>query len=158
MVNPLIAKTVCPSTSLHIPPLSNTSTCLISLRYLLFVSGNQQEVRQMRAIAISNIKDRCSEQLQYSERSVFSPILKMFYKKSRIVEFYTDQQNLTKQLLRRPDLVCWSGSMVCHGIWMTLEKDHCMNCDDFQTLTSYPFFPITHLFCQNAIKQAQFEK
>ncbi|CAF4427039.1 unnamed protein product, partial [Rotaria sp. Silwood2] len=156
ITNRLIANAVCSSTSLQIPQLTNTSSCLISLRYLLLTTGEQQ-LSKMRKMAINNIKDRCLETIEYPERPVFSPVFKMFYKKSRIIDFYTSQQNFTKQMLKRPDLVCFSGSMVCHGIWMTLQKDNCMDYNYFETLTSYPFFPISQLFCHEAVKQAKFE-
>jgi hypothetical protein len=83
----------------------------------------------------------------------------MFYNKSRIVEFYTNTlDNFDEKFSRKPDLVCLSGSMLCNGIWMTLQKDHCMQYENFEAFASYPFFPIPDLFCEAATKQFMFER
>ncbi|CAF2931890.1 unnamed protein product [Rotaria sp. Silwood2] len=77
ITNHLIANAICSPTSLQIPQLTNTSSCLISLRYLLLTTGEQQ-LSKMRKMAINNIKDRCLETLT-SFKSVTIHLSVKFY-------------------------------------------------------------------------------
>ena len=48
--------------------------------------------------------------------------------------------------------------MICNATRMTLEEDCCTLNENFQDLTSCPFFPVSHLFCQVATKQVSTEQ
>jgi hypothetical protein len=148
---------ICQTTNSPLLPLTNTSDCLSSLRYLL-IAVRKQPAPSTREQSYNNIIDRCPDFIQYPEQAVLSPVLKMYYNKSWIREFYKTGQNFNRQMPRKPHWFCLNGSMICNGIWITLRKDHCMDQDDFENLTSYPYFPIPNLFCQMAMKQESLER
>ncbi|CAF4128023.1 unnamed protein product, partial [Adineta steineri] len=124
------------------PP--NMSLCTTHLRNLL--RGYQ------RKPALLMIIDHCPDRIQYPEQSTLSPVLKMFFDKSRIVSFYNfTVQNFDLNLPKvTADVVCFQGSMICNKIRQWVYHEHCMDFEQFQTLESYPFFPISYLFCQAA--------
>ncbi|CAF1208087.1 unnamed protein product, partial [Didymodactylos carnosus] len=148
---------ICKQTTPELLPLRNSSTCILSLRHLLNANQNKLS-NKTREIALNNIVDRCPELIQYPEQAIISPVLKMFYNRSLLETFYGSQQNFNRQIPRKPHLYCLNGSMACNGIWMTLEKDYCVLHEDFQKLISFPYFPISYLFCQVAATQASLER
>ena len=134
-------------------PLTNTSDCISSLRHLL-AANRRSPSNEIRATSFRNMIALCPELIQYPEQTVLSPVLKMYYNRSRIEIFYGAGKSFHQQMPRKPHLFCLHGSMVCQSTWTTLKKDHCLSQDDFQKLTSSPFFPISHLFCRTAATQA----
>ncbi|CAF4326295.1 unnamed protein product, partial [Adineta steineri] len=79
-----------------LPPLRNSTSCLLGLRYLL--------VGTQRKESWNHIIIYCPDLIQYPEQPVLSPVLKMFYNKSRIVSFYAEQNFGLVTLKRTPDL------------------------------------------------------
>ncbi|CAF1442230.1 unnamed protein product [Adineta steineri] len=66
-----------------LPPLQNSTSCSLCLRHLL--------VGSQRKVSWNHIIIYCHDFIQYPEQPVLSPVLKMFYNKSRIVSFYAGQ-------------------------------------------------------------------
>jgi hypothetical protein len=148
---------ICEQTTPSLDPLTSISDCMTSLRYLLFKS-QEKLANETRLISFNNIIDRCPDLIQYPELAVLSPVLKTYYNKSWIKTFYESGQNFHHQMPRKPHLFCLNGMMICNGIWMTLRRDYCMDQDDFQKLASYPYFPISHLFCQIAVERESLDR
>ena len=140
---------ICDETTRLLANLIETSDCITSLRYLL-IDHQRKDLNEIRARSFNNIIDRCPERIQYPEGTVLSPVLRMYYNKSWIREFYNGGQNFSRPMPRKPHLFCLNGTMVCDGIWMTLAEELCFNQEDFQRLSSYPFFPVPYLFCEEA--------
>ncbi|CAF4127999.1 unnamed protein product, partial [Adineta steineri] len=124
--------------------LPNMSLCTYHLRMLLH--------GQQRKTAYLMIIDHCPDLIQYPEQPTLSPALKMFFNKSRIVSFYNlTLQNFYLNIQKlTADVVCFQGSLICKKIRQWFYHEHCMDFEQFQTLESYPFFPISYLFCQAA--------
>ncbi len=121
--------------------MSNTSSCTIGLRYLLRGIS--------RKVAVNHVIAYCPELIQYPEQAVLSPVLYMFYNKSRIVSFY-DKQNFGDRLSKlTADVVCLRGTFMCNSVLTTLNEDSCWNYEEFLS-AAFPFFPIPYLFCQIA--------
>jgi hypothetical protein len=148
---------ICEQTTPYLPPLTETSSCTISLRHLLHAEQSKLS-NKIREISINNIINHCPELIQYPEQAILSPVLKMFYNKSMIETFYQNRQNLNRQMPRRAHLYCLNGSMMCDEVWMTLQNDSCFSYQGFQNLTFYPYFPISHLFCQIAAEQGSLKR
>ena len=127
--------------------LKNSTSCTIGLRYLLAGLSRKE--------ALDHIVAYCSELIEYPEQSVISPVLKLFYNKSRIVTFYANQNFKDSLSKVTADVFCLHGTFMCNGILSTLSND---NCWDFNVLLSYtalPFFSISYLFCETAREQQQ---
>ena len=130
-----------------LPTLKNSTSCTMGLRHLLLGS--------FRKDAVNHIVTYCPDSIQYPEQSVLSPVLKMFYNKSRIVSFY-DKQNFKDKLPKfTADVFCLRGTFMCNGIPTTLNKDVCWNYEEFLSFAAFPFFPIPYLFCQMAKDQEE---
>ena len=65
---------ICQQTTEPLEALSNTSSCVVSLRH--FLIADRQETLRM---AMENILANCSEWIQYPEQAVLSPGLVMLY-------------------------------------------------------------------------------
>lgn len=119
-------------------------SCQSALRRLL--------VGQSRKVALSDIIERCPDLIQYPEQHILSPVITMFFNKSRIVSFYdVHKQNFYDHLPKTtPDIVCFNGALHCNGIRRNLSRKHCINYEEFEALASYPFYPVSFLFCQLA--------
>jgi hypothetical protein len=125
-----------------LPPLRNSTSCTLALRHLL--AGT------LRKDAVNHTATYCPDLIQYPERSVLSPVLKLFYNKSRIVSFY-DKQNFGDKLPKlTADVFCVGGTFMCTSISTTLNDDVCWNYEEFLRFVALPFFAIPFLFCQMA--------
>jgi hypothetical protein len=116
-------------------------SCTTSLQYLL--KGNDRKVSYAYVVA------NCPSLIPFPSSSIFTSNLKFFYNKSFIASFY-DPLNVTsfgKSISPFPHLVCLTGSLTCNGSKITLNSDYCFDYDKFLALTIYPFFPISHIFC-----------
>ncbi|CAF1516012.1 unnamed protein product, partial [Adineta steineri] len=152
--NPKVYVGICQQTTMELETLTNTSDCITSLRHML-MAQSQKSSNVTRQLALNNMINTCAELIQYpSTTSILSPVLGMFYNRTRFEMFYASKQNFHQQMLRKPHVYCLSGSMVCNNMLMKLSNEYCMNDDEFKNLTRFSFLPISHLFCQMAIEQA----
>ena len=125
------------------------SSCQFALRQLL--------IGQSRKVAWTDVINRCPDLIQYPEQYILSPVITMFFNKSRIVSFYdVKKQNFNHHLPKTtPDLVCFSGTLRCNGVLTNLSRQHCITYEKFEALSSYPFNPVSFLFCQLAKTDVQ---
>jgi hypothetical protein len=125
-----------------LPPLKNSTSCTIGLRHLLIGSSRKD--------AVKHIDTYCPDSIRYPEQSVVSPVLKMFYNKSRIVSFY-DKQNFQDGLSKlTADVFCLQGRFMCNGTLTMLNTDNCWTSEVYPSFTTLLIFPIPDLFCQIA--------
>ena len=146
---------ICQQTAAELKALTDGSSCVSSLSHLLNADRSEQP-QKVRETAMKNILLRCPELIRYPERTALSPVLHTFYNKSWMASFYVNGKNFAIQMPRKPHLYCLTGSMVCHGVRMTLANDHCLARAEFDRLALFPFNPISHLFCQMAANQTSF--
>jgi hypothetical protein len=143
---------ICKQRSPPLTPLSNASSCLLTLRHAILSYLNKKSNIQGKLIS-ENIIERCPDLIQYPETSVILSVVSMFYNKSRIVHFFQSKQYLIQKFPRNPHNVCLNGSMICNGIPMTLLKSHCISYEEFLLLKSAAFSPIPTIFCEIAAQQ-----
>ncbi|CAF4022098.1 unnamed protein product, partial [Adineta steineri] len=130
-----------------LPPLQNSTSCSLGLRYLLI--GSQRKISWHQIITY------CPDFIQYPEQSVLSPVLKMFYNKSRIVSFYTGQNFGLALPKQTPDVVCLNGTFICNGTLITSANGTCWSFESYLLFADLPFFPFSYLFCQMVKNQLQ---
>ncbi|CAF4093060.1 unnamed protein product [Adineta steineri] len=121
-----------------LPPLQNSTSCSLGLRHLL--------VGSQRKISWNHIITYCLDFIQYPEQPVLSPVLKMFYNKSRIVSFYAAQNFGLPLLKRTPDLICLNGTFICNGTLITSTNGTCWSFERYLSFADLPFFPFSYLF------------
>ncbi|CAF3980544.1 unnamed protein product, partial [Adineta steineri] len=138
---PTVANGICRQKgSGGLPSLQNSTSCSLGLRSLL--------VGSQRKESWNHIIIYCPDLIQYPEQPVLSPVLKMFYSKSRIVSFYAEQNFGLVTLKRTPDLVCLNGTFICNGTLITSTNGTCWSFENYLSFADLPFFPFSYLFCQ----------
>ncbi|CAF4093851.1 unnamed protein product [Adineta steineri] len=130
-----------------LPPLQNSTSCSLGLRYLL--------IGYQRKQSWNHIVTYCPAFIQYPEQPVLSPVLKMFYNISRIVSFYAGQNFGLALPKRTPDLVCLNGTFICNGTLITSTNGTCWSFENYLSFANLPFFPFSYLFCQMVENQLQ---
>ncbi|CAF1287381.1 unnamed protein product, partial [Didymodactylos carnosus] len=142
---------ICKETMKPILPLTNTSNCLQTLRYLLQPNG----VNLLSELAVKNMKGRCENHIIYSEQNAFFPGLKVVYNRSRIEAFYSKPSNSQKRIAKAPDLYYFSGDIACDGISLSIHEKIWFNPQELKEFTSsYPFFPLFHLICEKVMNKS----
>ncbi|CAF4178445.1 unnamed protein product, partial [Adineta steineri] len=114
---------ICQQTTMELETLTNTSDCITSLRHML-MAELQKSSNVTRQLALNNMINTCAELIPYpSTTSILSPVLVMFYNRTRFEIFYASKQNFHQQMLRKPHVYCLSGSMVCNNMLMKLSNN-----------------------------------
>ena len=135
---------ICRQTN-DLPQYSNISLCVFNLKSLL---RGMSRKRSRDAII-----EHCPDLIQNPEQAILSPVVQMFFNKSRLVSFYNSSKpNFHENLPKTSaDLFCLNGSLLCNGTQTSLRRKYCWSIDEFEALDLYPFFPIPYLFCQAAL-------
>ncbi|CAF4195689.1 unnamed protein product, partial [Adineta steineri] len=118
-----------------LPPLQNSTSCSLGLRYLL--------IGYQRKQSWNHIVTYCPAFIQYPEQPVLSPVLKMFYNISRIVSFYAGQNFGLALPKQTPDLVCLNGTFICNGTLITSTNGTCWSFENYLSFANLPFFPFS---------------
>ena len=140
---------ICRETTAQLEKLTNTSSCLVSLRHLL-TTDREEIVR----VSMENILNNCSQLIHYPEKTILSPILVMFYNRTELEMIFKRGISFISNVSKRPHLYCLRGKITCQGQLMTLSGDFCMTNEEFQGLIKeYPFFPLSDLFCEMSLKE-----
>ena len=140
---------ICQETFKPLEELTETSSCVVSLRH--FLTADREETLEK---SMKNIRRNCSELIKYPEQVMFSPILATFYNRTELEMTYALGMSSIRSISRRAHLYCLQGKMICHAEPTTIHEDVCMTHDEIERLTSkYPFFPVSHLFCELASKK-----
>ena len=119
--------------------LPSQPSCITNLQLLL--RGYNRKLAYQYIIA------NCSSLLPFPSSSILTSNLKFFYRKSFIEFFYNSSTSFGKSIPRLPHIACFTGSLVCNGSKVTLNSDYCFDYDQILALKTYPFFPISHIFC-----------
>ena len=141
---------ICKETTIDLPPLTNQSDCLESFGHLLRIRQNANA----REVALININKHCASLIFYSARNAFFPSLHIVYNRSNIEAFYSKPNSLKRPLPRTPDLYYFSGEIQCGEVQLNISEKIWFEHRQMQQLVSYPFFPLSHLLCQELINQS----
>jgi len=122
-----------------IASLMSLNSCITSLQTLL--RG------QNRKSAFEYLMANCPSLIPSPSGSILTSNLKFFYNKSIIEAFYDSPTSFGKSFASLPHFWCLTGSLICNGSKITLNSDYCFDYDEFLALVIYPFFPVSHIFC-----------